>query len=79
MNVKLFALAKQLAGRDEIRVELQEGATIADLRSSLAADYPALAGLVPNMMMAVDARYATDDQPLDERAEIAAIPPVSGG
>lgn len=78
-RIRLFAVAQQLADRRELTVELPDGATVADLRSALGAQVPALAALLPRMLFAVDAEYANDDCPLRADAEVACIPPVSGG
>lgn len=58
---------------------LPENATVSTLKSALAAACPALAPIVPSLMIAIDNEYATDDAPIPSGAEIAAIPPVSGG
>ncbi len=79
VTVRLFALAKQSVGRAEVDLQLPEGATVADLKRVLAGSYPALAPLLPTLMIAVDAEYAQDDRRLAAGSEIAAIPPVSGG
>ena len=79
VTVRLFALASQRAGRAEVTIDLAEPATVADLKRALAADYPDLAPLLPNLMIAVAAEYADDQTPIPTGAEVAAIPPVSGG
>jgi molybdopterin converting factor small subunit len=79
VTVRLFALARQRAGRPEVVVDVAEPATVAALKEALAA-LPELAPLVPLMMIAIDADYAGDDRrPIPPGAEVAAIPPVSGG
>jgi len=77
--VRLFAVARELAGRDVVEVELATGATIADLRRTIAAEHPALSNVLPHALWAVDATYAGDDVCLNERSNVALIPPVSGG
>lgn len=79
VTVRLFALAKQKAGRPEIALELPAGATVAVLKRVMAETCPELAPLVPNLMIAVDAEYSDDERVLSAGSEIAAIPPVSGG
>jgi molybdopterin converting factor subunit 1 len=79
VRVKLFAVAKELAGSDEIFVDLPNGATIARLRDAIVCTAPALARIVPHAMWAVGTAYASDDTPLNEQSEVALIPPVSGG
>ncbi len=46
VRVRLFALAKERAGRSEIDLELAEAATVAGLRAALAERLPALAPLL---------------------------------
>lgn len=79
VTVRLFAMARQRAGRAEISVEVAEPATVASLKQALAAQYPDLAPLLPNVMIAVSAEYAGDDHSIAPGAEVAIIPPVSGG
>jgi molybdopterin converting factor subunit 1 len=77
--VKLFAVAKELAGRQQLLIELPPGATVGDLRVAVITASPALAKIVPHALWAVDAEYASDVTPITEQSEVALIPPVSGG
>jgi molybdopterin converting factor subunit 1 len=77
--VRLFARARDLAGADVLRVELPAGATVADLRRRLAADYPALSALLERSALAVANEFAADSLVLSADAEVALLPPVSGG
>src|SRR5688572_29779171 len=79
VHVRLFALARQRAGRPEVVVELPEPATVADLKRSLVEALPELAPLTSSLMIALDSEYAGDDQIIAPGSEIAVIPPVSGG
>ena len=79
VEVKLFAGARQIAGGDSIRVELADGATVRDLRAAVERAYPDLAPIMRRAMIAVDADYAGDDTVIPATAEVACIPPVSGG
>jgi molybdopterin synthase catalytic subunit len=54
-------------------------ATAATLKAALAAAYPAYAELIAQSVVAVDQDYATDEQQFTATAEVALIPPVSGG
>ncbi len=53
--------------------------TVADLRRRLAEQVPALAGLLERSALAIDGEFATEGQPVRAEAEIALLPPVSGG
>ena len=77
--VQLFAVARERVGRPSVSVEVPDGGTVADLRRALAADQPALAPLLPSIMVAVAGDYATEDRPIGPGDEVALIPPVSGG
>ncbi len=79
VQVKLFAVARQLAGYGEIEVHLSDGATVGDLRQEIARLVPSLAPLLPHLMFALDAEYADDSRQIRPEQEIACIPPVSGG
>jgi sulfur-carrier protein len=79
VRVQLFALARQVAGCDAVEVELQAGATIASLRKELERQAPQSPGLLRHSMFAVDSRYVPDDFVLSPDADVACIPPVSGG
>ena len=79
VRVRVFALARQMAGRDAIEIELPEGATVANLREALVAQIPRLSGLGRHLTFAIDAQYVGDDAPVPSGGEVACIPPVSGG
>jgi molybdopterin converting factor subunit 1 len=79
VRVRLFARAKDIAGTDVLSVELAPTAVVADLRGRLAALLPALAVLLPRSAVAVNEEFARDEQPLTEGADVALLPPVSGG
>jgi len=77
--VKLFAVARQLAGAEEVEVEVPPGATVAQLRDALGTQQPALRETLNVVVFAVNSAYADERTPLSEDDEIACIPPVSGG
>jgi molybdopterin converting factor subunit 1 len=79
VQVRLFAAARELAGSDKVEIAIPEHATLADLRLAIAKDFPALKKLLPHALWAIDAEYAADTTIINERSEIALIPPVSGG
>ena len=79
LTVRLFARAKDIAGTDALSLMLPEHATVADLRRRLAAEHPRLEALLARSAFAVNDEFADDAYPLPARAEIALLPPVSGG
>jgi len=79
MKIRLFARARDLAGADAIEVSMPAGATVRDLRRRIAEECPALAGLLQRSALAVDDEFAEDGQLVSPGAEVALLPPVSGG
>ena len=79
VRVRLFAVAKQLAGQDLIILQLPEGSTLGQLREQLAVEVPQIAAVLPHILFAVGSEYANDDRVISAGAEVACIPPVSGG
>jgi molybdopterin synthase catalytic subunit len=81
MRVRLlaFASASDAIGAAEMDLDLPEGARVSDLRAWLDPRYPALASLWPRLAIAVDGAIAKADGLLTEGAEVALLPPVSGG
>jgi molybdopterin converting factor subunit 1 len=79
LTVQLFAAARDLAGSPTVTIELPAGAAIAELRRALAHAHPALANLLSRCRIAVDHDFVEDTAILVPTAEVAVIPPVSGG
>jgi molybdopterin converting factor subunit 1 len=77
--VKLFAMAKQLAGTDMVVLDLPAAATVAQLRAALVEECPSLERIIAQSMIAVNSEYAADDRVLGNAMEVGCIPPVSGG
>ena len=80
VTVRLFAVLRERAGRDSIEVELEEGATVAEVLDQLSAR-PELEELLSRMpvRMAVNRDYADPGTQLTSGDELALVPPVSGG
>jgi molybdopterin converting factor small subunit len=79
-TILLFALAREKAGAQTLTVDLLPNPTVGDLKAALARTCPALTPLLPTLRIAINSEYALDDhQPIPPGAELAAIPPVSGG
>ena len=75
-----FATALDAVGSAETEHELPEGSTVADLVERLSAEFPALEALWPRLAVAVDGEVSADrGAPLHDGAEVALLPPVSGG
>lgn len=79
VTVRLFARARDLAGAEALALDLPAGATVADLRRRLAEERPGLRGLLGRCAVAVNGEFAEDGLTVPLRAEVALLPPVSGG
>ncbi len=80
VDVRLFAILRERAGRGSVTVEVSDGATVGDAVDAVAREH-GLADLIARMpvVMAVNREYARADATLAEGDELALIPPVSGG
>jgi molybdenum cofactor biosynthesis protein MoaC/molybdopterin converting factor subunit 1 len=80
VDVRLFAVFRERAGRDRLSLELPEGASVAEAMEALGRR-PELEELIAAMPVraALNREYVGDDARLTEGDELALIPPVSGG
>ena len=78
INILAFGIAKDIFGAPSVTVTLNNNPTTADLKKLLESKYPRLKQL-SSYMVAVNNEYAQDKGFINERDEIAVIPPVSGG
>lgn len=74
-----FATVGEVLGKVPVEIELPAGSQLADLHEALVERYPALVPLWPRLAVAVDGTMASAEQPLTDGAEVALLPPVSGG
>jgi molybdopterin converting factor subunit 1 len=79
ITVHLFARARDLAGAPQLTLDLPRRATVATLRRRLLEQVPALSGLLERSAVAVEGEFAADSLELPAGAEVALLPPVSGG
>jgi molybdopterin converting factor small subunit len=75
----LFAAARQLAGRESVELELPNHATVAQLREAIGVRLPQVSDFTRKVTFAIGTQYADDSSEVPDGAEIACIPPVSGG
>jgi molybdopterin converting factor small subunit len=79
IQIRLFAAARQLAGRELVQLEFDDQPTVAQAREALARNCPALKSLLPHVRFAVNMCYVPDNTRLLPADEVACIPAVSGG
>ena len=81
VTVLCFARAREIVEASELRVELPDGATSADLVARLVQQHPKLEDLFKSCVLAVNQEYVQlgDAVPMRCGDEVAIIPPLSGG
>jgi molybdopterin synthase sulfur carrier subunit len=79
VTVKLFAHLRNIAGTDQLRVDLDEGATVSDLLDHLSKtiDSPALRDNSASVM--IDHKNAERDTILRDGDEVLLLPIIGGG
>jgi molybdopterin synthase catalytic subunit/molybdopterin synthase sulfur carrier subunit len=79
VKVLAFAGARDVLGADEIAWPLDDATTAASLLEALVARYAALAPMRRSLRLAVNGRYAGDEDVVRDGDEVAVLPPVAGG
>jgi molybdopterin synthase catalytic subunit/molybdopterin converting factor small subunit len=72
--VRLFAGLRERAGRDELELDLPDGARVSDALAQVEHLAPGV-----SLVLAVNREYADADVVLAAGDELAVVPPVSGG
>ena len=79
IDLRYFALIREIVGHAAERRALADGATVNDLLDDLVRAHPRLERLRPVTMVMVNQAYVPTDHRLRDGDEVALIPPVSGG
>jgi len=79
VTVLYFAAARERAGCTQERIQLAPGADVRALLEALTGLHPALGPLLPHLRVAVNQSFASTQDLVPDGAEVALIPPVSGG
>ena len=78
IQVLFFAQARERAGTANAALEIPDGADVDAAVRAIARAWPALEPLWPHLAVAVDGSLARTGA-LRDGAEVALLPPVSGG
>ena len=78
-NVLLFAQLRETIGRDQLTIELDGVATVADALERLMRDHEIVRDMRGRIAVAVNEMYQPQTTQLHDGDTIALIPPVSGG
>ncbi len=79
LRVLYFASLRDRTGVGEETVEIASGTDVSALWSMLGDRHPRLSAAGVKPLVACDRTYAAWDRVLDGVAEVAFLPPVSGG
>ncbi len=79
VEVRLFALLRELVGSEKVTVEVPAGGTVADVWKRLEEEHPELRAFRASRLFAVNGDYAADHRSLDDGDEVAVLPPLAGG
>ncbi len=79
VTVRFFATYRDVAGKPQIEMEMDDGASLGDLLERLYDTYPKLKKWSESIICSVNRKYADEDKVLEPGDEIALLPPVSGG
>ena len=75
----MFGPARELAGAESVEVAITLPAAVGEVVSALAVANPALQELLPCCAIAVGDEIVARDFLIQPGAEVAVLPPVSGG
>ena len=78
VTVQLFASYAETFGGSTLEIPLDKGSTVGDLVLSIRS-LPGAYALPESLRVAVNRKFASFDQVVDPRDEVALIPPVAGG
>src|SRR5919204_4572477 len=79
VRMLFFGAARDAVGEDEIKLQVNSGATVVQARDQMFAKFPGLNRFGNSLLMAVNQEYADANRQLRDGDEVAMFPPVSGG
>ncbi|MBI1955622.1 MAG: molybdenum cofactor biosynthesis protein MoaE, partial [Acidobacteria bacterium] len=79
VKVLFFGLLKEIVGKPEEEIVLEEGSSIGRLYLLYAARFPRLAEHSSSILFSRNREFTSWGEPLQEGDEVAFLPPVSGG
>ena len=79
VQVLYLGMLREITGREREVVQLDDATSLADLYSELQRRFPNLLDFRGAIALAVNYEYASGAVVLQDKDEVALIPPVSGG
>lgn len=78
IHVMAFGISKDIVGKASFELTVRKNSSVRDIKALLIKTYPGLKKL-PALMIAVNAKYAHDNDTVKSNDKIALIPPTNGG
>ena len=81
ITLKFFANLKELAGRDMLELEIDEGSNVENLVQTIGIKFPELTPIIEKkaLFISVNQEMAKKNDILSEGDEVGLLPPFSGG
>ena len=79
ITVRLFGRYKDIAGKEQIKLDISAGNTLRDVVDTFVKQYPAIEKDKSRMMVSKNKMYASFDTTIIEGDEITLSPPVVSG
>jgi MoaD family protein len=79
VRVKLFASFRDIVGKKEEEIEIDEGTTVKGLLDAYMERFPQLERYRDHIILSVNREYGAAGLELREGDEVSFLPPVSGG
>lgn len=79
MRVLFFGMLRDIAGRAEDRLDLEDGATLGGVFGRYCGQFPRMGEMAGSILLARNQEFAGPSALLADGDEIAFLPPVSGG
>jgi MoaE-MoaD fusion protein len=79
VRVLFFGQLRDIIGRQEDSLELQQGARVSEVMSHYAQEFPGFQPISASIACSVNQEYASGSAVLRDGDEVGLLPPVSGG
>ena len=79
LSIKLFASIRQAMNSDEIKINIDNGITVLQMKEIIFETFPNLKKLNIPFFVAVNHKYSKDSDVIETNDEITLFPHVSGG
>lgn len=79
ITVLFFAHLREAISLDRVKLDIEPGATIRELKKILLDEYPTLQAILDRSITSINHEFAQEDDVIPAYAEVAFFPPVSGG